>query len=471
MAEVRKRKKPLSVNPLKASQTIGASIAFLGIHRAIPMMHGSQGCTAFGKVFFVRHYREPIPLQTTAMDQSSSVLGADENVVLGLKAICEKSKPDLIGLPTTGLAETQGCDIQRNVKEFRQQFPEFNSVRVVPVNTPDFAGSFERGYAAAVTAMIEELVPTKKHTGPATRKVNLLVSSALTVGDVEWLKETVEAFELEPIVLPDLSESLDGHLTDRDFSPLSVGGTSVEAFDELCQSQATIVIGPSLDKAADLLKERTGVRDFRFDHLLGLEATDRFLATLSNWSSRPVPQRFTRYRSQLQDAMLDTHFMLGQARVAVAGDPDLLLAFSDLLRSMGACTVAAVAPSNAPVLTRVPTDVVQIGDLEDLEKMAASKSAELVIGNSHAAASAQRLGVPLLRAGFPQYDLLGGYQRCWVGYRGTRQTLFDLANTLNAAREHSIASYKSIYSQKEPPQEESSDATCQTDEDRQLQFD
>jgi len=62
MAEIIKRGKALSVNPLKASATIGAALAFLGFHRCIPMLHGSQGCTAFGKVFFVRHFREPIPL-------------------------------------------------------------------------------------------------------------------------------------------------------------------------------------------------------------------------------------------------------------------------------------------------------------------------------------------------------------------------------------------------------------------------
>src|SRR5512146_411229 len=98
-----KRSKPLSVSPLKSSQTIGAALAFLGFNRAVPMLHGSQGCTAFGKVFFVRHFREPIPLQTTAMDQVSTVMSADENVILGLKTICEKSKPALIGLPTTSL--------------------------------------------------------------------------------------------------------------------------------------------------------------------------------------------------------------------------------------------------------------------------------------------------------------------------------------------------------------------------------
>jgi nitrogenase molybdenum-iron protein NifN len=83
------------------------------------MLHGSQGCTAFGKVFLVRHFREPIPLQTTAMDQVSSIMSADENVIEGLRVLCEKNSPELIGLPTTGLSETQGCDVQRLVREFR----------------------------------------------------------------------------------------------------------------------------------------------------------------------------------------------------------------------------------------------------------------------------------------------------------------------------------------------------------------
>ena len=69
-------------------------------------------------------------------------------------------------------------------------------------------------------------------------------------------------------------------------------------------------------------------------------------------------------------------------------------------------------------------------DLEDLEKMARANQAEVLIANSHGIESAERLGIPLLRAGFPQYDMLGGYQRTWIGYRGTRQTLFDLANIM-----------------------------------------
>ena len=54
-----------------------------------------------------------------------------------------------------------------------------------------------------------------------------------------------------------------------------------------------------------------------------------------------------RHRKQLQDAMLDTHFMIGQARVAIAADPDMLLGFERLLTTMGAEVVAAVVPDRA----------------------------------------------------------------------------------------------------------------------------
>ena len=85
MAEIIRHAKPLTVSPLKASQPIGAALAFLGLRNCLPMLHGAQGCTAFGKVFLVRHFREPIPLQTTAMDQIATVMNSDENVIVGLK--------------------------------------------------------------------------------------------------------------------------------------------------------------------------------------------------------------------------------------------------------------------------------------------------------------------------------------------------------------------------------------------------
>ena len=452
MAEIVKRSKALSVSPLKASSTIGAALAFLGLRRAIPMLHGSQGCAAFGKVFLVRHFREPIPLQSSAMDQISAVMGANDNLVEGLATICKKNKPELIGVPTTGLAETQGADIRMAVRMFRSQYPQYAPIAVVPVSTPDFTGSMESGFALAVEAVIENLVPPAHRAGtrPGSRsgQVNVLAGSHLTPGDLEHLKDLIELFGLHPIVLPDLSDSLDGHLAKEDFSPLTVGGTPVSELALLGDSLATLVIGRSLNKAADLLAERTGVPDLRFTHLMGLDAVDRLVSELSSICAGAVPARLERQRAQLQDAMLDAHFMLGMSRFAVAAEADLLAGFSELLASMGAETVAAVAPSNAAILREVHADEVKIGDLEDLELAARERGAEVLIANSHAAHTAERLGIPLLRAGFPLFDQVGGYQRTWIGYQGTRQTLFDLANILLSLKKGEIRPYLSSLGQK-----------------------
>lgn len=446
MAEILKRNKALAVNPLKASQPVGASLAFLGINKAIPMLHGSQGCTAFGKVYFVRHFREPIPLQTTAMDQVSTVMSADENVILGLATICEKNKPALIGLPTTGLSETQGTDIKRLVKQFYAAHPEFAHIPVVPVNTPDFTGCLESGYALAVKATLETMLPQQSNdVGKRKKQVNVLAASFLTPGDIEHIKEMIEAFGLRPQVLPDIGDSLDGHLIEMENSPLTVGGTPVGDIASMGESIATLVLGSSLNDAADFLKAQTNVPDHRFDCLMGLEAVDALVAALAEISGKPVPEKIERQRAQLQDAMVDAHFMLGFARIAIAADPDLLYNLSKLVTGMGCEVVAAVAPARASILNYVAAEQVAIGDLEDMEIAAQRRGAQLVISNSHAAESARRLGVPLLRAGFPQYDLIGGYQRLWVGYRGTRQALFDLANLMVEHGHHEPEPYVSIY--------------------------
>jgi nitrogenase molybdenum-iron protein NifN len=149
--------------------------------------------------------------------------------------------------------------------------------------------------------------------------------------------------------------------------------------------------------------------------------------------------------------------MLGFLRVAIAADPDQLNAFAHFIREMGGETVAAVAAGEGPALISLPVAAVKIGDLEDLEQLAKASRAGLIIGNSHAVQTAERLGLPILRCGFPLYDVVGGYQKTFIGYAGGRQMLFDLANlAMSHHAAHEVPVYRSIYGQKPasetPPQ-------------------
>jgi len=430
MAEILTPTKALTVNPLKASQPIGASLAFLGLADCMPLEHGARGCTSFNKLFFMRHFNEPIPLQTTAMDQTTTVLGADDDVVTALATICEKNAPRIIGLVTTGLSEMQGADVPRTIQEFRKKHPEHAGVAVVPVSASDTLGCLETGFAAAVEAMIRTLVPRRPIARKKPRQVNVLASSMLTPGDLEDLHRWIESFGLTPIILPDIAASLDGHMIEAGYSTLTYGGVTRAEVESMGESGATLVIGRSMTRAADLLKEQTGIPDWRFDHLIGLPAADAFTEALSTIAGIPVPVKFAKKRDQLTDAMVDCQFQFGGAKVGIAGDADLVGALTDFFVGMGSNVIAAVASARAPRLADLPIENVVIGDLEDFETLVRDNEADLIVASSHGAEISRRTGAALLRAGFPVYDSYGVHAESWIGYGGMGRLIFTAANLL-----------------------------------------
>jgi nitrogenase molybdenum-iron protein NifN len=142
---------------------------------------------------------------------------------------------------------------------------------------------------------------------------------------------------------------------------------------------------------------------------------------------------------------------MGFTRVAVAAEADLLLALSALFKGAGAEVTAAVAPAHAPALARSGLATVRIGDLEDLEIAARQTGAEVLIANSHGVAVAERLGIPLYRAGFPQFHWFGGSVKAGTGYRGGRQARVDLANILTALDRGEVSPYRSVYARTPEP--------------------
>ena len=69
-----------------------------------------------------------------------------------------------------------------------------------------------------------------------------------------------------------------------------------------------------------------------------------------------------------------------------------------------------------------------LGDLEDLEAGAAD--CDLLITHSHGRQAAERLDKPFLRIGFPVFDRIGNAHRVQVGYRGTMNLIFEIANLM-----------------------------------------
>ncbi|MFZ2306635.1 MAG: nitrogenase iron-molybdenum cofactor biosynthesis protein NifN [Rhodoferax sp.] len=424
MANVVESKKACAVNPLKMSQPLGASFAFLGLDACMPVMHGSQGCTSFGLVLLVRHFKEAIPLQTTAMNEVTSILGGYDNIEAALLNIRKRAAPKVIAICSTGLTETKGDDVDGYIVTVRKRKPELADTEIVYVSTPDYVGGFEDGYKHAVTAIVKTLV---KPLPVQADQVTLLPGSHLSPADIDELREIIESFGLTAIVLPDVSGSLDGHIP-PDWRGTTLGGTTLEQIRAAGASALTLGVGEQTREAALALQEIAGTPLEIFERLTGLECNDRLLQRLSQLSGRAVPAKYRRQRSQLLDAMLDGHFYTGGIKVAIGAEPDLLLAVGSLLHDMGAelrCCVSTTKSAAHPLL---PAETVMLGDLEDLEQGAAD--CDLLITHSHGRQAAERLGKPLLRIGFPVFDRIGNAHRCQVGYRGTMALVFEVANLM-----------------------------------------
>ncbi len=413
--------KACTVNPLKMSQPLGAALAFLGIAGSMPVFHGSQGCTAFGLVLFVRHFRESIPLQTTAMNEVTTILGGGENIEKALLNIHKRAQPSFIGIASTGLTETKGDDVVGDLRRIKADHPELD-MPIVYVSTPDYQGAFQDGWAKAVAAIVDSLAaPAATVKG----QVAILPGCHVTPGDIAALRDIVTDFGLSPIFLPDLSGSLDGHVPE-DFSPTSLGGTTPAEIARVGASEMALAIGDQMRPAARALAERAEVPTRMFESLTGLGASDDLFASLSALSGRPVPDKYRRERSQLVDAMLDAHFFFGGKRVAIGAEPDLLWALGAWCKDMGCEIAAAVTTTDSPMLARLREDGARIGDLEDLEARAGG--CDLLITHSHGRQAAQRLGIPFLRMGLPIFDRLGAAHRVMVGYKGTRDLVFEVGN-------------------------------------------
>jgi nitrogenase molybdenum-iron protein alpha/beta subunit len=306
-------------------------------------------------------------------------------------------------------------------------------LKIVHIPTPDYDGGLEAGYARAVKAVIESIVDGERTSGrgktskvlrptPDVKSMNVIAGSHLTPGDVNELRELVEAFGMRAIILPDLS-ALDG--SRQGFSPLATGGTAVQDIQIMGGSDFTIALGRSMEPAAKLLQQKFGIEYRVFDGIAGLADTDLLVLTLARISNRPVPARYERQRRALVDGMRDAQVYYGGKTACIALEPDLATQTSKWLDEMGAAVELAVIPTLSDAADHIRAREVQIGDLFSIRG-----EFDVLIANSHAESTAKRLGVPLYEMGFPVYKTLGYPSKVTIGYRGTLTMINEMANLL-----------------------------------------
>ncbi|MDR2034087.1 MAG: nitrogenase iron-molybdenum cofactor biosynthesis protein NifN, partial [Helicobacteraceae bacterium] len=369
----------------------------------------AQGCASFSKVFFTRHFHDPIPVQTTAVSDITAIMdGGDQIVAESIENILKKIAPDLIGLISVGLTETKGDDLKSIARRFERQ--------TVWVSAPDYHGGLESGFAMACAAIIEQIVEQKEID---KNLITLLPHSSMTPLDVETLKETVASFGFSCVALPDLSDSLDGHLGEKQ-GQITQGGITIDDIKKIGGSFAAIAIGSSMKVALDCLRKiNPKIKTFLFEHIGGLRANDRLISTLMELSGKEPSAKIKRWRSRLADMLLDSHFVLGKKRIAIALESDHAINAANVLCEAGS-KVIILAPTPECALEKSGFEWVCDG-LFWLEQNA--DRWDMLICGTHGEAICHRLHKPLLQAGFPQWERIGSQLDIAIGYEGSARLL------------------------------------------------
>lgn len=435
-AEIKERS-ALSINPAKTCQPIGAMYASLGIHGCLPHSHGSQGCYAYHRSTLTRHYKEPVMAATSAFTEGASVFGGQANLVQAIDNIFSVYDPQVIAVHTTCLSETIGDDLVQIINKAQADGRVPEDRYVIHANTPSYVGSHVTGYASMAKAMVDYFA---EPAGGSENTVNL-IPGFVEPSDMGEIKRLTAALGVEAAMFPDTDGVLNTPLTGR-YRMYPDGGVRVKALKKAGTAMGTIAFGKlAAGPAARALDAKCKVGCTILDLPIGLSGTDAFIDTLRRMAGVNVPESINYERGQMVDIMSDMHPYFYQKRVALAGDPDQLLALARFLISIDMIPVHMVTGSPAgkeweetmrEITSGLPCEVniAMPGDLFLLHQWIKNDPVDLLMGNTYLKYIAKDEDIPLVRHGFPVLDRVGHSYFPTVGYKGGIRLLEMILNAL-----------------------------------------
>ena len=432
--EIQERK-AVTINPAKTCQPIGAMYASLGIHGCLPHSHGSQGCCAYHRSALTRHYKEPISAATSSFTEGASVFGGQANLVQAFNNIFTVYNPEVIAVHTTCLSETIGDDLPQIRKKAMKEGKIPEGKYVMCASTPSYVGSHVTGFSNMVKAMTEFSEKTGKKNG----KVNI-IPGWVEPCDMEEIKRLTTMLGVSSILFPDTSGVLNAPLT-GEYKMFPDGGTTMAELKSTGDSVGTLALGEWCSgDAARQLDKKHKVSCTVLDMPFGLKATDRFIDALRNIAGVNVPDELFTERGQLVDLISDMHQYLYHKKVAIAGDPDQVIAMTEFLVTMDMWPVHIVTGTPGKKFEKrirkitadipVEVNVKAKGDLFLLHQWIKNDPVDLLICNTYGKYIARDEDIPLIRWGFPILDRQGHQYFPTVGYKGGLRLVEKFLNAL-----------------------------------------
>jgi len=453
----------LTVNPAKACQPLGAVFAAVGFEQTIPFVHGSQGCVAYYRSHFSRHFKEPSSCVSSSMTEDAAVFGGLNNMIDGLANTYSMYKPKMISVSTTCMAEVIGDDLNAFIKTAKEKGSVPAEYDVPFAHTPAFVGSHITGYDNVMKGIFEHFWDGKAGTEPAlervpNEKINFIGGfDGYTVGNLREIKRIFGLMGVDYTILADNSDVWDTP-TDGEFRMYD-GGTTLEEAANALHAKATISMQEYCTEKTLPLIAKHGQEVLAFNHPVGVSSTDKFLMEVSRITGKPIPEALAKERGRLVDAIADSNAHIHGKKFAIYGDPDLCLGLAGFLLELGAEPTTVLATNgNQKWADKVQAlfDSSPFGqnckvypnrDLWHMRSLLFTEPVDFLIGNTYGKYLERDTGTPLIRIGFPVFDRHHHHRRPVWGYQGGMNVLITLLDKIfDTIDQNTIVPAKTDYS-------------------------
>jgi nitrogenase molybdenum-iron protein beta chain len=432
----------LTINPAKACQPLGAVFAAVGFQKTLPFVHGSQGCVAYYRSHFSRHFKEPTSAVSSSMTEDAAVFGGLNNMIDGMANAYSLYKPEMIAVSTTCMAEVIGDDLDSFIKNSKEKGSVPMNFDVPFAHTPAFVGSHITGYDNALKGVLSHFWDGKAGTVPALQRVpNKSINfiggfDGFVVGNLPEIRRIFKSMDVDATLLCDPSDAWNTP-TDGEFRMYD-GGTSKQEVEQALNAKGTIVFQHySTEKTAKYIAEK-GQEVVSLHHPMGVAGTDKFLMEVSRLSGKPISAELEKERGRLVDAIADSQAYLHGKKFALYGDPDLMLGMTAFLLELG-CEPVHVLSTNGDkewaAQVQALLDASPFGkgckayakrDLWHLRSLLFTEPVDFLIGNTYGKYLERDCKVPLIRLGFPIMDRHHHHRFPTWGYAGSLRVLVAL---------------------------------------------
>ncbi len=444
------QREALTINPAKACQPLGAILCGLGFEKTLPYVHGSQGCVAYFRTYFNRHFKEPIACVSDSMTEDAAVFGGHKNMYDGLENAKALYQPEAMAISTTCMAEVIGDDLNAFVGNAKKNGNIPEDFPTPFAHTPSFVGSHTTGWDNMFEGFQRyfTLNEMDDKTVGSNGKINIVPGFETYLGNYRVMRRMLEEMGVAYSLLCDPSDVLDTP-ADGEYRMYD-GGTPLAEIKDAPNAIDTLLLQPwQLTKTKKIVETVWNQPANPINIPMGLEWTDEFLLKVSELSGKPIPDSLAKERGRLVDMITDSHAWLHGKKFALYGDADFVMGLTKFLLELGAepshilCHHANKRWKKAmeKMLAASPygqeSQVHLSRDLWHLRSLMFTDKPDFLIGNSYGKFiqrdtlhKGKAFEVPLIRIGFPLFDRHHLHRQTTLGYEGAMTILTTLVNAV-----------------------------------------